>query len=150
MSRCRSRNRYSNGLCCRPASVSTTKPDQAAEWRLTFSDGKMSTVERDPDPSAALPAGHIGDRTSGSWARSTGLIQGRFGGAGHCSISLPAMMPIQPETLLVGTIKTRSVAVSHAELKPILTLFEARVLRRTSRSRPADARVDVWQGSGLR
>src|SRR5882757_1999841 len=57
------------------------------------------------------------DRTSGSVGKSTGLIQGRFGGAGHCSISLPATMPVQPQTLLVGTIKTRSVP-SHAELKP--------------------------------
>jgi hypothetical protein len=59
------------------------------------------------------------------------------------------MMPVQPETLLVGTIKTRSLPLSRRVEARSSRLFEARVLARTSRSRPADARVDVWARLGL-
>src|SRR3981189_3316097 len=60
----------------------------------------------------------FGDRTCGRGGMSSGLIQGRFGGAGHCSISLAAMMAVQAQTLLVGTVKTRSL--------PLSRRFEAR------------------------
>ena len=72
----------------------------------------------------------FGDWTSGRGRKSTGLIQGRFGGAGHGSISLAAMMPVQPRTLLVGTIKTRSLPLSRrVEARPS-RLFEAGVFAR--------------------
>src|SRR5216684_623805 len=66
------------------------------------------------------------DRTCGTGRKSSGLIQGHFGG--HCSISL--MMPVQPQTLLVGTIKTRSVPLSRRVEARSSRLFEARVLAR--------------------
>src|SRR5882757_9430649 len=39
------RKPYSNGVCRMTWTVSTCKPDQAAEWRLTISDGEMSTTK---------------------------------------------------------------------------------------------------------
>jgi hypothetical protein len=84
-----------------------------------------------------------GDRTCGTGRKSSGFIQGHFGGAGHCSISLPAMMPVQPQTLLVGTIKTRSLPLSRrVEARPS-RLFEARVFARNfGRTRARSPRAD--------
>ena len=71
----------------------------------------------------------VGDRRCSRWHKRSGLIQGRFGGVGHCSISL-AMMPVQPQTLLVGTIKTRSLPLSRrVEARPSRSV-EARVFAR--------------------
>src|SRR5882757_2372272 len=75
----------------------------------------------------------VGDRRCSRWHKRSGLIQSRFGGVGHCSISL-ATMPVQPQTLLVVavtiTIKTRNLLLSRrVEARPSQS-FEARVFAR--------------------
>src|SRR6266404_1735538 len=51
------RNPYSNGMCRMTWTVSTCKPDQAAEWRSQTAKCRQSSEIQ--DPSTALPAGAI-------------------------------------------------------------------------------------------
>src|SRR5882762_5715773 len=91
-----------------------------------------------------MPCGPVmfGYRTCGSGQQRSGLIQGRFAGAGHCSIHSPLMMPASALDVsrqwrsahfrvhlaaIVVTIKTRSLSPSRRVDARPSRLFERRV-----------------------
>src|ERR1700730_16283021 len=65
------RKPYANGVCRVTWTVSTCKRDQAAEWRLTISDGEMLTIERDSRSGCS----HAGADIRRSGARDGALEQ---------------------------------------------------------------------------
>jgi len=75
------------------------------------------------------------------------MIQGHFGGAGHCSISLPAMMLFSPNALSKG--RSRRERAPHAELKTDPTIVEVRVLAATSDEAAADRTASPVTTSAL-
>src|SRR4030081_1785708 len=102
-------------------------------------DNRASFKIRTPPGRRAI----LGDQTCGRACKSGGVIYCRFGGAGHGSISLALMMPVQARTLLVGTIETRTLPLSRRVEARSSRSFEARVFAREfGRNREETARAN--------